>query len=163
MNNLIKITGNCVTLLFLSLGIVSCSESSDETQHIEFVSKSNSGCKNTVEKNRMQFKNRLPSECIKCKALDNGVLLITHANADFSCEQESILTSVEIKENTVIVTEKQELSKTNCICFYDMYYTMSGLIQGKKYSVIITNGKYDIGRLTFVYNSSLETIKDIEK
>ena len=39
-----------MAVLFLFIGISSCSGNSDEAQSIEFVSKSNSGCKNTVEK-----------------------------------------------------------------------------------------------------------------
>lgn len=163
MNKLIKFIASYMAVLFLFIGISSCSGNSDEAQSIEFVSKSNSGCKNTVEKNGMQLKSNAYSESIKCKTLENGGLLIAHANASFSCEQESILTSVETKDNIIIVNEKQELSQTNCICFYDMYYTVTGLEEGRKYTVVIMTGSSEKGRLAFVYNSSLETVKEIEK
>ena len=44
-----------------------------------------------------------------------------------------------------------------------MYYTVTGLEEGRKYTVVIMTGSSEKGRLAFVYNSSLETVKEIEK
>lgn len=126
--------------------LLSCSnnEQNDVTNQPYLSNFSNSGCKQyisgaTSATNSPSGKvatttNDLPDEQIRLLTNDNKRLQIIHENTILSCNA-VIETGFKVVGSTIILTEKSTMD-TNCICHYDLSFTIDNLENGE-YKIII--------------------------
>ena len=94
-----------------------------------------------------------PEEIIQYKATGNGILLLKHLNALFSCEAK-ITVNTTIEDNTISIVEHGS-NDTNCICPYDITMNIAPLNIGK-YNVVVYYEEKELARFSIDYNTSLE-------
>lgn len=154
MRYLLAIPVCCIA--FLS----ACSSSNEEPETSEnlptaLISFNYSGCKNYLSANEYkQVRNKNQREYIEYKCLGGGVLQISHMNTLYCCEQEKLSVSVEKGKNDIFITESKGKISTNCVCLYDLSYSISGLGQGHKYLLTIKRGNEEKIKFTIKYSLS---------
>ncbi len=86
-------------------------------------------------------------DCIQYEYNGAGTLTLTHINAGFNCCPEEILADIDIQGDTIHISEDEtfgEYGGCYCLCLYDVYMTITGLMPGE-YTIII-DGMYLEGR-----------------
>lgn len=141
-----------LSAISLILFVVSCSNNDDNSTTTQpYLSNfSNSGCKQYVSNGTSSAKKRYAkiasatndatTEQIVLKALGTNKLYIVHENASLSCEA-VIDTDFKIVGSTIFLTEKST-DDTNCICNYDLSFTIDNLQNGA-YDIIIMRQTID--------------------
>lgn len=150
-----------VLLLMSFISFTSCSDTTnDEDARVSLVNVSKSDCKKIQTKTRAS--SPFGDETVECQALENGRLVVAHNNSLFGCDG-GVETSLENHENVIYLSEKQETSMVNCVCPYDITYTVSGLKNGQTYILIIKRQGEEVCKLSFQYSSSLKLHYLVEK
>ena len=90
------------------------------------------GCKETKSL-RASFHGE---ESIEYKAVADGYLHIKHVNALFNCCPDTIKADVNMENNIVTIVESETNPICDCICDYDLEYTLGPLTSGKEYILI---------------------------
>lgn len=155
MKNLIKILFMCGIIVFMAF---SCNkdETDDNIFHVKDFSYD--GCKNTSNKTSTD-------EYIEYKTIDNNYLSIKHVNVFFSCCSETnILVNSEIRNDTIIVYESEEniSPDCDCICYYDLNFSIGPLEYGEYY-FIIKIFDYTSTEFLLDFSSSTNTTHNIDK
>jgi len=96
---------------------------------------------------------------------ENSKLWLTHHNVAFNCDKRGIGATSKVEENSITITERQNLPKDggmNCECIFDVSITLSD-IEAKNYTL-----NYDDGRSTDIHfdinlGSKLQGIKSFER
>ncbi len=82
-----------------------------------------SDCKNNSQKTSLE-------ESIKIKTLNDNTIQINHKNAVFNCCPGKLSAEGIIKNDTIIINERETEHSCNCICPYDLDYTIGKLEYG---------------------------------
>ncbi len=100
------------------------------------------GCKNMLKSPDTLF----TLDCIQYEYNGTGTLILTHVNAAFNCCPAEIVADIEIRGDTILITEGEtfDIGPCYCLCLFDVYMTITGLTPGE-YTIII-NGMYLEGR-----------------
>lgn len=126
--------------------LVSCSDNDDNngSSQPRLSNFSNSGCKKFASDgtssamsraaNAVAAASNSQSEQIVLAALGINKLRIVHENALLSCEA-VIATDFKIEGPTITLTEKST-NDVNCLCYYDLSFTIDNLPSGN-YNIII--------------------------
>ena len=105
----------------------------EETYEIVFDSMSN--CLNmglTLDTTEVPF----DQDCIEWIYSSNGKLHLRHANAGFNCCPE-IDQQIVVFGDTIFITEVEVIGQCDCLCLFDLYYTIPYLPSGT-YVVSVT-------------------------
>ena len=81
-------------------------------------------------------------ESIEYKAVANGYLHIKHINAVFNCCPDTIKGRCYYGEQHSYYCESETNPICDCICDYDLEYTLGPLTSGKEYILIFSRGTY---------------------
>jgi hypothetical protein len=138
-------------LFFILLMISSCEKSTRIiilNRDLMISDLNNSGCKN-------QLRSAVSTESIHFKMLNEGKLLIEHSNTFFNCAPGRITVHCEIiPDNHINIYEDEEKNDANCICPYDLSYSINGINAGEKtLSIYLMN----VERLTYTLNLTNST------
>lgn len=145
----------CCIISLLSCGSSNEEPDANENLPIALTSFNYSGCKNYLSANEYkQVRNNNQREYIEYKCLGGGILQILHVNTLYCCEQEKLSASIENKKNDIFITESEGKINTNCVCLYDLSYSISGLEQGHKYSLTIRRGSEEKIKFVIKYSVS---------
>lgn len=68
-------------------------------------------------------------DCIFYSYQDN-ILTIRHVNAGYNCCPEGFIIHLEVKGDTLLITEKEKSSLCDCNCLFDLDYTLSDIRKG---------------------------------
>jgi hypothetical protein len=100
---------------------------------------SHSDCKNSNLKSIGQSCDYGPdSSCVSYIYNDQDKKLkLTHINAGFNCCPGEIYCHIEIKNDTVFLTESEEKADCDCDCLYDIDIHISEIVKQKYYISII--------------------------
>ncbi|MGI6243478.1 MAG: hypothetical protein ACOYJK_08110 [Prevotella sp.] len=164
----------------------SCNESSDDLSFSNtnpaLSNFTYSGCKGYIEGNNSKrtkgfvTDNMIPNETsvskdfFYLKAKPDEKLLLIHQDASFSCDG-IIKTKFRYKNDTIFITEMSTIN-TNCICNYDLTYTLNSFKE-TTYNVVIERQVIDYsgkptddvrkyGYFSFTYSSELSENKNIK-
>ena len=110
------------------------------------------GCKETKSL-RASFHGE---ESIEYKAVVDGYLDIKHVNALFNCCPGTIKADVSMEGNIITVVESETDPICDCICDYDLEYTLGPLKSNKEYILIFSRGTFVFSKLIINYTPSLE-------
>ncbi|MDY3943888.1 MAG: hypothetical protein SOY99_06650 [Alloprevotella sp.] len=159
MNKIISI----LLYMGIAIGLLSCS---DETyQPVSLQSNQTSLCKNNIPvvpsiKNTNSWMSE-EGEYFKYEATKDGGLTLTHVNAIFSCNLDSVTTSVTSNANNISIKENvYDPANTNCVCPYDITTKLTGFTKGT-YTITITTQFGQVHQITFDYSASLSGKKSI--
>ncbi len=72
--------------------------------------------------------------CVFWEYDGDSTLLMTHYNAGFNCCPEAILTSMEIRGDTLYITERDSMQLCRCNCLFDIDFVVHNL-KSQKYVV----------------------------
>ena len=78
---------------------------------------SNDGCKSYYTRN-------FPAEHVELKTVNKNKLQITHVNATLNCQPGNISFESQAGKGIVIINEKSSENSANCVCYYDLIYTV---------------------------------------
>ncbi len=158
MKNLIKL----IALLSVTIGLLfaSCEKMEIEfsgTETFEIKNLTHSDCKNSNKKSS-------ETESITLKTIDENELKITHNNVVFPCCPNGEFKAEAYRSNdTIFLNEYYTDNTCNCLCPYDLDYTIGPLEYGK-YTVVLQlyNDDYFTFKFNFKSNTDI-TIKIKEK
>jgi len=120
---------------------------------IEIINISNTGCKNTKEQ----------IETIRFKANNSQQLEITHSNTFFACcPNGTIKVESSHTDKTINLNELYTETNCNCLCAYDLNYTIANLEYGH-YNINIYRSNDKYFELEIEFNSNTDTIFTINK
>lgn len=181
VNSLFVVMTGIIPLLFQS-----CNDSSNDLSFSNtnpaLSNFTYSGCKGYVEGNNSKRKidlvtdNMISNETsvskdfFYLKAKSDDRLLLVHQDASFSCDG-IIKTKFRYRNDTIFITEMSTIN-TNCICNYDLTYTLNNFKE-TTYNVVIERQVIDYsgkptgsvrkyGYFSFVYSSELSENKNIK-
>ncbi len=95
--------------------------------------------------------------CIFYEYDGDSVLEITHYNAGFNCCPEKILTSFELRNDTIFIVEDDSLELCRCNCLFNVEMTIHNLPPGK-YVIKVTETYVQLEDQIFIFNIDLEDI-----
>lgn len=101
---------------------------------------SNTGCKETVAQAFIPFDSA--QDCLEWVYDGTGTLQLKHVSAAFNCCPEHLLATIVVMEDTIDITEDEQLDQggCRCLCLYDVEYQITNLSPGI-YTVVI-DGMY---------------------
>lgn len=144
----------CCLAFLLSCGSSYDEPRADENMIVSLTAFNFSGCKNYLSANKyQQARTNSQRECIEYKCIGDGILQFSHTNVLYCCEQKNLSAYIEQKGSNIIITESEGEINTNCVCLYDLSYSISGLEQGHKYSITIKRGNEE--KIKFIIKYSL--------
>lgn len=147
-----KVITTILTSLLL-LGVWGCNESEEEKENGVKCSFSYSGCKassNNEGRGQEEGETALVNDSIVYQ-IENGFLIFTHKNASFCCDQDEIIGETIIEGDSIILSEKELNPKANCICSFDLTFSISGLQNGK-YHVIVKRDDMEMKNVDITVN-----------
>lgn len=106
--------------------IVSCSNDSRETDPDLFVSLTYGDCKDFNETSAETPKDK---DCLDIYYRDN-TLHVDHINAGFNCCPGKIVADVTVENNIISITESENDEGCDCLCLFDVSYSIIGLKPG---------------------------------
>ncbi|MBN2275517.1 MAG: hypothetical protein JXR41_10440 [Bacteroidales bacterium] len=131
MKTIIKLILPCFAVL---LGIYTCEKEGTLTGSPSGKLNSSTGCnifKSTAEAEHM-------ADTLCCMEYsynaENDKLQLKHINAGFNCCPEEIKGEVSFVNDTVIIKESERDGLCDCLCLYDLNYTLTG-IRKKTYTI----------------------------
>ncbi len=137
--------------LFLLIGGTGCDkETSNKSLRIKDFSYF--GCKETKSIRASLH----GEEYIEYKAVADGYLHIKHVNAVFNCCPDTIRADVSMEDNIITVVESETDPICDCICDYDLEYTLGPLTPNKEYILIFSSGTYVFAKSIINYTPSLK-------
>ncbi len=139
-----------LALCFLMGGVGCDKETSNESLRIKDFSYQ--GCKET----KSLLASYHGEEYVEYKAVAGGYLHIKHINALFNCCPDTIQADVSMKDNIITIVESEVNPICDCICDYDLEYTVGPLTSNKEYILIFSRGAYVFSKLMITYTPSLE-------
>lgn len=95
----------------------------------------------TIHKNCKSFYTRTITELVQLQTVSRHQLNIKHVDAILNCEAGKITFNCIVKDGSIFITEKEEFTNANCICPYDLEYTIKLPGYGK-YKLIINNSEF---------------------
>lgn len=99
---------------------------------IEIVART--GCKTGIESGRA---GSLALDCVEYGYGDDGVLLLTHANAAFNCCIDDVAAAITVSGDTIRILESEIVTTPcHCLCLYDVDYRIEGLLPGV-YTIVV--------------------------
>ncbi len=148
MKNLIKFS---YQLIITVLIIVSCNKSDDNlnTGNVKLTNYSHSECKSGN-------KESLVPESLVLKAISSNQLSITHKNTVFNCCPGEIKAEINVEQNLITLREYETESLCDCVCPYDLFLTLSQLVQ-KEYTIKIIKAGLNHFEYTFIFSPGLDT------
>ena len=66
----------------------------------------------------------------------NGYIYVTHKNAMVNCGFTKVDVSFTIENDTIVITEREDITNANCHCYTDVSYII-GPIEDGEYTIII--------------------------
>ncbi len=93
--------------------------------------------------------------CVSYTYDGDSILSITHFNSGFNCCPEAILTSFEIRNDTIFITEDDSLELCRCNCLYNVDFTIHNLPPAK-YVISIEEPYVPEEEKQFVFDIDLE-------
>ena len=108
-----------------------------------------SDCKNSDKKSS-------EAETIRLKTVNSNDLEITHSNMYFNCCPGEIKTETSLNNDTIILNEYTTADSCNCICPYDLEYTIGKLDYGK-YRIKMTCENESYFSFTINFNEKTDT------
>jgi hypothetical protein len=126
---------SAVIVIIMSLCFAfSCEiEKSEKTKPVNpgVMNISDSGCKNFDSKCTRN------EDCVIYETINDSCLRFQRINVPFNCCIDSVLVSIEADNNNMIrITERENAGYCDCVCLYDIEYTIGPLNYGL-YSIII--------------------------
>lgn len=112
----------------------------------------------TLHKDCKSFYTRTISEFIQLQTINQYQLNIKHIDAVLNCEAGNITFTCAVKDGRVFITEKEEFINANCICPYDLEYTIKLPGYGK-YKLTINNTEF--GEFEFNANTDITLNKQL--
>jgi hypothetical protein len=119
-----KSTELSIALIVMFLIFAGCEKENTSLNIINF---SNSECKNKSAK-------IIEAESITFKSLNEYQLKVFHNNTYFNCCPGELFAGCEFSGDTVNIIESEKESTCDCICPYDLEYTIDHLI-AKTYNI----------------------------
>lgn len=139
------------SLLFIAtLFFASCDK--DKTEVFGVKDFTHSDCKNNSKKN---FLNE--PETITLKTIGENELKITRKNVTFNCCPGELKVETSLIGDTLTLKEYSTENSCNCICPYDLEYTIEELEYGNVVFLITTKDYYESYRFKFNLNSNTDT------
>ncbi len=151
-----------VTTLILLIGGVRCEKEKINT--IQLRDFSYTGCKGNSDMTKQSVSEAIfkDQEYIEYMAIEDGYLHIKHINAQFNCCPDTIMVNFSVDNNSVVITEDEQIPKCNCFCDYDLEYNI-GPLSSKKYTILIYKGNLEQTKFNIKYNSSIKGKITIKK
>lgn len=89
-------------------------------------------CKEFLDETDAQsFASEAGQECVAYDFSDDGILYLTHINADFNCCPDSLSGVVSIEDNIITIDEQAVVvTPCDCECLYDLDYEIYNLEPG---------------------------------
>jgi len=136
-----------LTILILAtilLSIASCEKTKQDVFGIKnFI---HSDCKNSLE-----------NEKIRLKTVNSNELEITHSNTVLACCPDGELkTEVSLNNDTIVLNEYSTDNNCNCLCPYDLGYTIGELDYGE-YKIKMEHEDYKYFSFTIKFNENTDT------
>ena len=124
MNYLIKISG----IIFILIIALACEDSInlENLQNIKANLDSYSDCK-IFEKSTLEIMNE---ECVEY-SYSNNTLILKHINSAFNCCPGELKFTYSLLNNVLLITEQETEANCNCLCLYDLDYTIEELPAGR--------------------------------
>ncbi len=114
-------------LLFFFLA-VSCDKNQGNSTQISGHVVGNPPCKNALKSENLPPTVSDTLSCIEYSYnADRETLTLTHINASFNCCPDSLLCSVELLGNTIVVDEFNKTASCRCNCLYDLTIDIFGV------------------------------------
>lgn len=107
------------------------------------------GCKPVASRQQVQ-------ETVQLKTINKNQLLLKHIDATLNCRPGNIYFLASLSNNQITITEREEDTSANCVCLYDLDYTITLPAYGK-YSLRI-NGA-DFGEFEFSAKTDVTLVK----
>ena len=111
---------------------------------------SNDGCKKTY------LRTLDAEEIVRLKAIGQNQLQLNHLNSILNCAPGKISFDAQVGKDAIIIKETEEDISANCVCPYDLEYTITIPVAGK-YQLSINGYKY--GTFEFNANTHVELKK----
>ena len=121
----------------------------NENKFFEVKDFTHSDCKNNSQKTSLE-------ECIKIKTLNDNTIQINHVNAVFNCCPGELSAEGTIKNDTITINESETEHSCNCICPYDLDYTIGKLEYGV-YTIKLQTMNADYFQFNLNFNSNTDT------
>ena len=106
------------------------------------------------------MKSNQPGEnqsCLFYKYDGDSILNITHYNAGFNCCPEKILTSFELRNDTIFITEDDSLQLCRCNCLFNVEFTIHNLPPGQ-YVITLNEPLVPLEEKKFIIDIDLEDV-----
>lgn len=145
-------------LLFIHLIVfaVSCDKTDDSDMASSPQGSEITTVGNTTHNNCKSLYTRTISEFVQLKTINNEQLNIKHIDAMLNCEPGKITFDCAVGNGIIYITEKEESTAANCICPYDLDYTIK-LPGYRKYKLIINSTEF--GEFEFNANTDIKLNK----
>lgn len=99
-------------------------------------------------------------EYLLLSAQENYWLNIDHINAIFNCEPGEIIVEASLEGDTITINQFETQSFVNCICPYDISFTV-GPIPYQTYTLVLQRAGFERVRTKFTFSSGFEGRIDI--
>jgi hypothetical protein len=98
------------------------------------------------------------TETLHLKFIRNGQMLVGHSNVYFNCSPGEITIDCKItEENQIHVFEDETDHAADCICPYNLKYTIIGIKKGEN-SIIMYTGNIERYRCSFIFTNQTDTV-----
>ena len=140
-------------LIHLIVFVVSCDKSEDTDMHSSPQGTDMTTAGNTTHNNCKSYYTRTISEFVQLKTENNQQLNIKHIDAVLNCEAGKITFDCAVREGIISIREKEEFTNANCVCPYDLDYTIKLPGYGK-YKLVINS--IEFGEFEFNANTDIK-------
>lgn len=107
-------------------------------------------------------KNGTVIEYITLKTVDDYYIHVNHINSIFNCEPGQITIKVDISSTTITFNEDETSSLANCICPFDLEFTLGPLHYGN-YTLIFQKGGVTFKEYSMDFKKSTDIQIDIKE
>lgn len=135
-------------LLFIHLVVfaISCDKSEDSDMESSPLGSTVKTAETIVNDGCKKYYTRNSAEMVEIKTLLGFKLVIKHIDSMLNCEAGKITLECQAGEGVISIKEKEESTAANCVCPYDLTYTINMPGYGK-YKLIIND--YEFGEFEF--------------
>jgi hypothetical protein len=127
-----------ISLMFIiAVVMFGCEKDNNKSQQLTITGKylSHSECKSGLKSAVETIETPDTLSCIEYSFNEStNKLSIKHVNAGFNCCPDTMFCLISVKQDTIIIEEKEQGGMCNCDCIYDLNMELSG-VAAKKYQV----------------------------
>ncbi|MCK5821497.1 MAG: hypothetical protein KAH17_06410 [Bacteroidales bacterium] len=123
-----KLVASTTILVFFFLLYACTKEQPREWQDPEVSLEKVGGCKDFTPKTDSDYPN--DTDCLSFEFDGDSILTMTHINAGFNCCPEEFIVKVDIRNDTIYITESERDGLCDCNCLYDLHFTIQPLPPG---------------------------------